>query len=295
MESAAGHLIGGRYRLTAVIGRGGMGVVWRAQDERLGRDVAVKELARPANLSAGEQRAACRHAITEAQAAARLSHRNVIRVFDITEEGGSPWIVMELLPPWSLQDLIEERGRLAPALTAEIGLSILAALRAAHAAGIVHRDVKPANVVLAQGRVVLADFGIARVSGPSALTTADVLIGSPSYIAPERARGGQSGPAEDLWALGALLYAAVEGRAPFDRDGDALASLAAALADEPEPASQAGPLLWPVISGLLRKDPARRLDAAQAERMLRRAAAPAAAPAATASPRRPALMPGAAA
>jgi serine/threonine protein kinase len=262
-----------------------MGVVWRAQDERLGRAVAVKELAWPANLSADKQRAAYRHAITEAQAAARLSHRNVVRVFDITEEGGCPWIVMELLPPWSLQDLIEQRGPLGPALTAEIGLGILAALRAAHAAGIVHRDVKPANVVLAPDRVVLTDFGIARVSGPSALTTADMLIGSPSYIAPERARGGQSGPPEDLWALGALLYAAVEGRAPFDRDGDALASLSAALADEPVPAAHAGPLLWPVISGLLRKDPAGRLEAAVAEQLLRRAAA---APAATAHARRPA-------
>ena len=250
-----------------------MGVVWRAYDERLSREVAVKELAWPARLSRDEKWAARRRATREAQAAARLSHPNVIRVFDITEDGGCPWIVMELLPPWSLQDLIEQRGPLGPVLTAGVGLSVLAGLRAAHAAGIVHRDVKPANVVLAKGRVVLTDFGIARVSGPSALTTADVLIGSPSYIAPERARGGQPGPAEDLWALGALLYAAVEGRAPFYRGGDPVASLTAALTDEPEPAAQAGPLLWPVISGLLRKDPAWRLSAAQAEWMLRRAAA----------------------
>ena len=168
-----------------------MGVVWRARDEHLGRDVAVKELAWPGNRSADEQRAACRHATREAQAAARLSHRNVIRVFDITKEGGSPWIVMELLPPWSLQDLIEQRGPLGPDLTAEIGLSVLAALRAAHAAGIVHRDVKPANVVLAPDRVVLTDFGIARVSGPSALTTTDILIGSPS-IHCSRAREGRT-------------------------------------------------------------------------------------------------------
>ena len=260
-----------------------MGVVWRARDERLGRDVAVKELAWPASLPAEAQRAACRRAITEAQAAARISHRNVVRVFDITETACCPWIVMELLPPWSLQDLIEQRGPLGPVSTAEVGLGILAALRAAHAQGIVHRDVKPANVVLAPDRVVLTDFGIARVSGPSALTAADVLIGSPSYIAPERARGGESGPPEDLWALGSLMYAAVEGHAPFDRDGNALASLDAALIEEPEPAAHAGPLLWPVISGLLRKDPARRLNAAQAEWMLRRAAAvPAPAPAAAA-------------
>jgi eukaryotic-like serine/threonine-protein kinase len=274
MQSAGiRRLIAGRYRLNTVIGQGGMGVVWQARDERLSRHVAVKELARPGRLPADEQRAACRRAIREAQAAARLSHPNVVRVFDITEEGGCSWIVMELLPPWSLQDLIEQRGPLSPARTAEVGLGVLAALRAAHAQGIVHRDVKPANVVLAPDRVVLTDFGIARVSGPSALTTADVLIGSPSYIAPERARAGQSGPQEDLWALGALLYAAVEGHAPFDRDGDALASLTAALNDEPPPAAHAGPLLWPVISGLLCKDPTGRLGAAAAERMLYRAAA----------------------
>ena len=248
-----------------------MGVVWQARDERLSRDVAVKELGTPEGLPADEQRAACLRATREAQAAARLSHPNVVRVFDITEEGGCPWIVMELLPPWTLQDLIEQRGPLGPARAAEVGLGVLAALRAAHAEGIVHRDVKPANVVLAQDRVVLTDFGIARVSGRSALTAADMLMGSPSYIAPERARGGQPGPEEDLWALGALLYAAVEGHAPFDRDGNAAASLSAALSEEPEPAAHAGPLLWPVIGGLLRKDPAWRLEGAQAEWMLRRA------------------------
>ena len=249
-----------------------MGVVWQAKDERLSRHVAVKELTSPGCLPADKERAAWRRATREAQAAARLSHPNVVRVFDITEEEGCPWIVMELLPPWSLQDLIEQRGPLGPARTAEVGLGVLAALRAAHAEGIVHRDVKPANVVLAPDRVVLTDFGIAQVSGPSALTAADVLMGSPSYIAPERARGGQPGPQEDLWALGALLYAAVEGRAPFDRDGNAAASLSAALTDEPVPVARAGPLLWPVISGLLRKDPAWRLGEAQAEWMLRRAA-----------------------
>jgi serine/threonine protein kinase len=288
MQSAwIGRLIAGRYRLNTVIGHGGMGVVWRARDERLSRHVAVKELARPGCLPADEQRAACRRATREAQAAARLSHPNVVRVFDITEEGGCPWIVMELLPPCSLQDLIELRGPLGPARTAGVGLGVLAALRAAHAEGIVHRDVKPANVVLAPDRVVLTDFGIAQVSGPSALTTADVLMGSPSYIAPERARGGQPGPQEDLWALGALLYAAVAGRAPFDRDGDALASLSAALTDEPAPVAHAGPLLWPVISGLLRKDPALRLDGAQAEWMLRRAVDEPAVMARTRMPTRP--------
>ena len=279
MESVgSGRVIAGRYRLSSIIGRGGMGVVWQARDELLNRDVAVKELTWPAYVSENEQKAACRRATREAKVAARLSHRNVIRIFDIIEEAGCPWIVMELLPPRSLRDLIKEEGLLSPAQAAEVGLGILAALRAAHAAGIVHRDVKPANISLAPDRVVLTDFGIARAAGTSTLTIVGVLIGSPSYMAPERARGGQSGPPSDLWALGASLYAAVEGHGPFDRDGDALASLTAVVADEPDPATHAGPLLWPVISGLLRKDPDKRLDAAQAERMLRRVGTASAAP-----------------
>jgi eukaryotic-like serine/threonine-protein kinase len=289
MESAgSGRIITGRYRLSNVIGRGGMGVVWQARDELLSRDVAVKELAWPAYFSAQEQRAACRRATREAKVAARLSHRNVIRIFDIIEEDGCPWIVMELLPPRSLRDVVEEEGPLSPAQAAEVGLEILAALRAAHASGIVHRDVKPANILMAPDRVVLTDFGIAQADGTSTLTTVGVLMGSPSYMAPERARGRQSGPPADLWGLGASLYAAVEGHGPFDRDGGALASLTAVVADEPEAATHAGPLLWPVISGLLRKDPDKRLDAAQAERMLRRVGAVPAAPvgAGTARPRR---------
>jgi tRNA A-37 threonylcarbamoyl transferase component Bud32 len=263
-----GRLIAGRYRLGAIIGRGGMGVVWRARDELLNREVAVKELVWPAYFSAEERQAACRRATREAQLAARLTHRNVIRIFDIVEENGCPWIVMEFVAYRSLRDLIKEEGPLSPSEAAEVGLGILAALRAAHEEGIVHRDVKPANILMAPDRVVLTDFGIARAAGTSALTTVGELIGSPSYISPERARGGQSGAAGDLWGLGALLYAAVEGHGPFDRDGGALASLTAVVADEPAPAPRAGPL-WPVISGLLRKDPDERLDAAEAERMLR--------------------------
>jgi len=269
MEPARpGGLIARRYRLDTVIGRGGMGVVWQARDELLSRDVAVKELIWPAYFSEAEQQAACRRATREAQMAARLNHRNVIKVLDIVEDRECPWIVMEFLRCQSLRDLIAEEGPLCPAATAEIGLEILAALRAAHAEGIVHRDVKPANILMAQDRVVLSDFGIARAAGSTTLTSVGVLIGSPSYIAPERARGGPSEPPGDLWGLGASLYATVEGRGPFDRDAGALASLTAAVADDLEPAPHAGPL-WPVISGLLRKDPGERLDAAQAERMLR--------------------------
>jgi serine/threonine protein kinase len=266
-----------------------MGVVWQARDELLSRDVAVKELFWPAHFSAAEQQTASRRATREARLAGRLNHRNVIRVFDIAEEDGRPWIVMELLPCPSLRELIEEEGPLSPAEAAVAGLAILAALQAAHAEGIVHRDVKPANILMAADRVVLTDFGIARPAGPSGPTTVGELIGSPAYIAPERARGGRSGPAGDLWGLGATLYAAVEGHSPFEREGDALASLTAVVADEPAPTARAGPL-WPVISGLLRKDPDERLDAAQAERMLRDAsAAPAVVPGTMASsrPRQP--------
>ena len=272
--AGAQRLIAGRYRLSTVLGRGGMGDVWRAHDELLNRDVAVKELVWPPSLSEDERLAACRRATREARVAARLSHRNVVRVFDVVEEDGRPWIVMELLPPCSLREMVQREGPLSPAQAARIGLDILAALRAAHAEGIVHLDVKPANIVMAGDRAVLTDFGIARDAGPSAVTTAGILIGSPSYIAPERARGGRPGPASDLWGLGATLYAAVEGHGPFDREGGALASLTATLTDEAEPAMHAGPLLWPVISGLLRKDPDERLHAAAAERMLRRVTDP---------------------
>jgi serine/threonine protein kinase len=253
-----------------------MGIVWRARDEFLSRDVAVKELTWPAYFSAEEQQAAHRRAVREARAAARLSHRNVIQVFDILEADGCPWIVMELLTPRSLRDLVHQAGPLSPAQAAQVGLEILAALRAAHALGIVHRDVKPANILMAPDRAVLADFGIAQDAETSAgATTASLLIGSPAYISPERARGEPSGPPADLWGLGASLYAAVEGIGPFEREGGALASLTAVVADEPELATHAGPLLWPVISGLLRKDPGERLDAAEAERMLRLAVEPA--------------------
>jgi eukaryotic-like serine/threonine-protein kinase len=274
MESdAPGRLIAGRYRLGTVVGRGGMGVVWRARDELLGRDVAVKELTMH-RLSAGERQAARRHAVREARATARLSHRNVIQVFDILEEDGCPWIIMELVASRSLRDLIHQEGPLSPAQAVHLGLDVLAALRAAHTLGIVHRDVKPANILMAPDRAVLVDFGIAQAAEWSVdATTASMLIGSPAYIAPERALGRPSGPPADLWGLGASLYAAVEGSGPFERREGALASLTAVVADQPELAAHAGPLLWPVIMGLLRKDPDERLDAAETERMLHLAAA----------------------
>ncbi len=246
-----------------------MGLVWRARDELLGRDVAVKEIVWPPQMDAAEWDIARRRAVREAQMAARLSHPNVVAVYDILEEDSRPWLVMELVPHRSLRDAIMADGPLSPGQAARVGLGILAALRAAHDAGVVHRDVKPANVLLApEGRVVLTDFGIARATDSPALTGTGVLVGSPSYISPERARGENPAAAGDLWALGACLYAAVEGRPPFDRDG-ALASLTAVVTDEPDPPSRAGPL-WPVISGLLRKDPDARLGVGEVEPMLQR-------------------------
>jgi hypothetical protein len=277
------RVLAGRYRLGAVIGRGGMGAVWQARDELLNRDVAIKEIVWPPQLDPAERDTARRRAVREAQLAARLSHPNVVGVYDILEEDGRPCIVMELVPFRSLRDALAEDGPMSPAEAARVGLSVLAALRAVHGAGVVHRDVKPANILLGPGdRVVLADFGIAKAADSPALTTSGVLLGSPSYLAPERARGGRAGAAADLWALGVSLYAAVEGRPPFERDS-MIASLTAVVADEPEPAPHAGPL-WPVIEGLLRKDPADRLDAAGAERLLRRIVPAKAAPSDKAAP-----------
>jgi eukaryotic-like serine/threonine-protein kinase len=265
----AGRMLAGRYRLDTVIGRGGMGAVWRARDELLNRDVAVKEIVWPEHLAAAERETAQRRAIREAQLAARLSHPNVVGVYDILDEDSGPCIVMELVPFRSLRDAVAEDGPMSPAEAARVGLNVLAALRAVHEAGVVHRDVKPANILLGpEGRVVLTDFGIAKAADSPALTVSGVLLGSPSYLSPECARGGRAGPAADMWALGASLYAAVEGGPPFERDG-VLASLTAVVADELEPAPHAGPL-WPVIEGLLRKDPAARLGAGQTEQLLRR-------------------------
>src|SRR5579862_3884935 len=245
-----------------------MGIVWRARDELLDRDVAVKELIWPPEFTEPEREIACRRATREAQTAARLNHQNIIRIYDIVEEDDAPWIVMELLPFRSLRDIVQDDGPFAPVRAARVGLGVLAGLRAAHAAGIVHRDVKPANILVGpDDRAVLTDFGIARAADSSTLTKAGDLVGSPAYTAPERARGERAGAPGDLWGLGASLYAAVEGRPPFHRD-HALATLTAVVADEPEPATHAGPL-WPVVSALLSKDPDGRPGAAEAERMLR--------------------------
>lgn len=262
------RVVAGRYRLLDPLGEGGMGTVWRARDEVLGRDVAVKEVRAPAGLPSADIERMYARLEREAWAAARISHRNVITLYDVATDGGRPWIVMELVRGVSLSDQLDAEGPVSPQRAAHIGAEVLAALRAAHEAGVLHRDVKPGNVLLSNdGRVVLTDFGIATVEGTQALTMTGEVIGSPEFLAPERALGRTPGPESDLWSLGVLLYAAVEGQSPFRQDTP-LSTLRAVVDEELPPPRHAGPLA-PVIEGLLRKDPAERTSAADAERALR--------------------------
>ncbi|MGW0832860.1 protein kinase domain-containing protein [Streptomyces prunicolor] len=266
------RVIAGRYRLLSPLGEGGMGTVWRARDEVLQREVAVKEVRAPGGLASDDVERMYARLEREAWAAARVANRNVVTVYDVATEDGRPWIVMELVRGVSLADLLDAEGPLTPQRTAHIGAEVLAALRAAHDAGVLHRDVKPANVLMSNdGRVVLTDFGIAMVEGSSALTMTGEVIGSPEFLAPERALGRTPGPESDLWALGVLLYAAVEGHSPF-RQNTPLSTLRAIVDEELPTPRLAGPLT-PVIEGLLRKDPAERLSAEQAEQDLRLVAA----------------------
>ncbi|WOT37904.1 serine/threonine-protein kinase [Streptomyces coeruleorubidus] len=270
MSEEPGHerVIAGRYRLLAPLGEGGMGTVWRARDEVLHREVAVKEVRAPAGLGGDDVRRMYARLEREAWAAARVANRNVVTVYDVATDGGRPWIVMELVRGLSLAEVLDAEGPMPPQRAAHIGAEVLAALRAAHEAGVLHRDVKPANVLIANdGRIVLTDFGIAMVEGSSALTMTGEVIGSPEFLAPERALGRTPGPESDLWSLGVLLYAAVEGQSPFRQDTP-LSTLRAIVDEELPPPRRAGPLA-PVIEGLLRKDPAQRLPAGQAEQDLR--------------------------
>ena len=245
-----------------------MGTVWRARDEVLHREVAVKEVRAPAGLPTAEVERMYTRLESEAWAAARVANRNVVTVYDVATEDGRPWIVMELIRGIALSDLLDAQGPISPQRAAYIGAEVLAALRAAHTAGVLHRDVKPGNVLLANdGRVVLTDFGIAVVEGSSALTMTGEVIGSPEFLAPERALGRTPGPESDLWSLGVLLYAAVEGNSPFRQDTP-LSTLRAVVDEELPPPRRAGPLA-PVIEGLLRKNPAERISAEQAGRDLR--------------------------
>ena len=248
-----------------------MGIVWQGRDELLDRDVAVKQIALPPMASEAEERLSYQRTLREARTAARLNHPSVITVFDVVEEDGMPWIVMELIKARPLDQVIAEDGPLTPAQAAQLGLSLLDALSSAHTAGVLHRDVKPSNVLISpEGKAILTDFGIATVQGEPGMTQAGMIAGTPGFAPPERVRGADATPASDLWSLGATLYAAVEGRGPFDRAGGS-AAIVASIATEPAPkAPSAGPLAS-VIDMLLRTDPARRPDAAAARRMLRTA------------------------
>ncbi|MEU0070944.1 serine/threonine-protein kinase [Streptomyces sp. NPDC006332] len=262
-----GRLLAGRYRLGGVLGRGGMGTVWRAEDETLGRTVAVKELRFPTNIDEEEKRRLITRTLREAKAIARIRNNSAVTVYDVVEEDDRPWIVMELVEGKSLAEAIREDGLLEPKRAAEVGLAILDVLRSAHREGILHRDVKPSNVLISEdGRVVLTDFGIAQVEGDPSITSTGMLVGAPSYISPERARGHKPGPAADLWSLGGLLYASVEGVPPYDK-GSAIATLTAVMTEQLDEPKNAGPLK-DVIYGLLTKDPAKRLDDAGARTML---------------------------
>ncbi|QYX76743.1 serine/threonine-protein kinase [Streptomyces akebiae] len=290
MVSDVGRLVAGRYRLTEQIGRGGMGTVWRAGDEVLDRQVAVKRLHVQPHLSPDDLVTLYERTRREARSAARIAHPNVIVVHDVVDdrldtptggpvggvgggaEGGSgdgrPCIVMEYVPAPTLGDLLTDGRTLPPGEAARVGLGMVAALRAAHAAGVLHRDVKPGNVLLgAEGRVVLTDFGIAMTADASTLTKTGEMVGSIHYMAPERVRGHKPGPASDLWALGATLYQAVEGRPPFRRLTAMEAAYAIAV-DPLEPLKRGG-ALEPLIEALLAKDPADRPTAEETERALR--------------------------
>jgi serine/threonine protein kinase len=263
-----GTLIGDRYELRVPIGNGGMGTVWRASDTLLRREVAVKEVLLPPTMPRNEQSALCERTMREARAAAALSHPSVVQVYDVVTDNARPWIVMELLDARSLADMVIEDGPLPQRAVAKIGIAMLGALEVAHAAGVLHRDVKPANVLIcADGRCVLTDFGVARLPTESNLTTPGMVLGSPHFISPERAVGGAFGPPSDLFSLGVTLYTAVEGGPPFDR-GDPFETMRAVVEEAPRPPRLAGPLR-PILMGLLDKEPSRRWDVDHARVALR--------------------------
>ncbi|MFF4294250.1 protein kinase [Streptomyces vinaceus] len=267
-----GRVLGGRYRVTAMIGRGGMGVVARAVDELLGREVAVKVMRAYTDASAVELADLRTRMQREAQAAARIRHGGVVTVHDVTEEEGLPVIVMELVDGPSLDDVLERRGPLEPREAAAIGAKLMDALDAAHRAGVLHRDVKPANVLLERdGRVVLTDFGIATVQAAgdedmAKLTRSGDIIGSLDYLPPERAQGREPGPASDIWSLGMTLYAAVEGAYPFRRTS--AWSTLSAIVTEPLPEPRRAAALAPVLRALMAKEPEHRPTAGRAREML---------------------------
>jgi serine/threonine protein kinase len=250
-----------------------MGAVWLANDGLRHGDVVLRAIPWAPPAEDEEQESRRERLLNEARALAQLDHPNIVRVLNVAEDDGRPWMVFQATPyrfPYRpLSEVVRNDGPLGPEQAAGVGLQVLAAARQAHIVGVLHRDIKPGSILLGPGnRVLLADFGMVTADGSPALTTPEALTGSPLYMAPERASGEPATPAADLWSLGAALYAAVEGRVPFDRDGTG-AVLTAVMQDCPDPPRRAGPL-WPVISGLLRRDPGARPDADAADWLLRR-------------------------
>ena len=267
-QATPGTVVGRRYELVTAIGHGGMGTVWRSVDSLLRREVAVKEVLLPPSMPEAEKDALCERTMREARAAAAISHPSVVQVYDVVTDANRPWIIMELLEARSLADMVIDDGPLPPRAVAKIGIAMLGALEVAHAAGVLHRDVKPANVLVCDdGRCVLTDFGVARLAEGSKLTTPGMVLGSPHFISPERAVGGSFGPPSDLFSLGVTHYTAVEGGPPFDR-GDPFETMRAVVEEQPRPARLAGPLK-PVLWGLLEKEPDRRWDVKRARAALR--------------------------
>jgi eukaryotic-like serine/threonine-protein kinase len=266
------HLGGGRYSLLDELGRGGMGVVWLAEDSTIGRRVAIKELRLPHGIAPHERQVFEQRVLREARTAGRLNDPGIVTVYDVVQEQGGTFIVMELVEYPDLADVVRQHGALSTSFVAKIAEQLLSALEAAHAAGVVHRDVKPANVMVApNGRVKLTDFGIAQSTDDPRLTQSGTLIGSPTYISPERLLGHDASPASDLWALGATLFFAVEGYGAYERPTTP-ASIQAIMNERAQVQLAQGPLA-DVIMGLLEPAPVRRLDAAQARRLIEQARA----------------------
>ncbi len=267
-DRAAERLIADRYALETSIGQGGMGVVWRARDTLLGREVAIKEVHLPPTVPDRERDSMRARVLREARAAARLNHPGAVTLYDVINEQGHAFIVMELIHAPTLAQVVATEGPLAPCRVARVGLQVAGALAAAHQAGIIHRDVKPANVMVAGDTARLTDFGIARVQGDPKLTSTGLIVGSPAYMAPEQASGEAAGPGADLWSLGATLYFALEGRPPFER-GSSIATLAAVVNEPPRPTQHAGALA-PIVGSLLSKSPEARPSAQELRQRLER-------------------------
>ncbi|QJY46571.1 serine/threonine-protein kinase [Pseudonocardia broussonetiae] len=261
------RVIGGRYVVLGELGRGGMGIVWRAEDRVMGRHVAVKELHLPPGLPAQERLLFRERLLREARTAGRLNDPGIVTVHDVVTDDGVDHIVMELIEARTLTEVVAASGPLDERAVTAIGRALLAALRVAHEGGVVHRDVKPSNVMLAaDGRVKLTDFGIAQAAEDPRLTTTGSMIGSPGFMSPERLEGGPATPAADLWAVGATLFHALQGRGPYDRE-TAAATISAVLHADPPPVRTRGPL-GAVVTGLLQRSPQARLTGVQAEALL---------------------------